>query len=560
MELRMYFAILRRWFWLLSLCSVLAAVGAYLASIQQTPVYSAEAMVLLDNSKAASDSQAYSDILAGERLARTYSELMAGDEAREVVLTELGYEPEILEVVVNPQRDTTLLSAVVESNDPKAAAFIANMLPQVVGEQQRLRQTTRYATAKASLSSELDSLGSEIEDLRERVAELSAVPSANESTISRLNASLSLQEASYETLLQNFAAIRLAEAQELDVLSLVEPADVPEEPIRPRVLLNTLLAAVIGALVGMGVGFIVEYLDDTVKLTTDIAGIFGTGILALIGRIEQEGQRVLVTTMEKRSPIAEAYRMLRTNIRFAGVDEPLRTLMLTSPGPGEGKSTTTANLAVVLAQAGHHTILVDADLRRPVQHHIFNVSNRHGLTTSLVERNTSVNLYLQDTEIDGLRVLTTGPIPPNPSELLGSQRMRELIRELESLADFVIIDSAPVLAVSDTSLLASSVSGVILVLRSNSTNIEAMRRAFEQLSSAQANVIGTVLNDVRSGREGYYYYYYHQYYTSPDDPSDPGALGDSSGESSGRPKTKSPSAISLPSKMRALLLGNIMRS
>lgn len=552
MELKMYLAVLRKWLWLSVVCSVLAALVAYIVSSQQTRVYLAEATVLLDNSKASAEGQAYSDILAGERLARTYSELIAGQEALHVAISMLGYEPDILTVSADPQRDTTLLIVQVESNDPEAAAFTANTLPGIVGEQQRLRQAARYSETKASLTAELEALASDIEDLREQVATL--ISAQDEGGASRLSASLSLQETSYEALLQNLAAIRLAEAQELDVLSLVEPAEVPDEPIRPRLLLNTLLATAIGALVGLGIGFLIEYLDDTVKVGTDLVNLFDLGTLALIGRLEQKGERVLITDLEKRSPVIEAYRMLRTNIRFAAVDKQLRTLVLTSPGPGEGKSTTTANLAVVLAQAGHQTILVDADLRRPVQHHIFKISNRTGLTSALVERDVALESYLHETNVEGLRVLPTGPIPPNPSELLGSQRMRDVLHELETIADFVIIDSAPVLAVSDTSLLASAASGVLLVLRANATQLEATHRALQQLLSVHANVIGTVLNDVRSDRDGYYYYYYHQDYYTPGGPDDQD-VPTGKGGSLPPQKTKSNAGTaSFSTKIRTLLL------
>ncbi len=389
MELKLYYAILRRWLWLILLCTLLAAAGAYLFSSQQARVYQARSTVLLDNSKAASDGQAYSDILAGERLARTYAEMFNGRQALNIGLDQLGYKPDILDVSVSPQRDTTLLSVIVESSNPEAAAFLANTLPDVVAEQQRTRQAARYATTKASLTEELNSLASDIGAEREAIARLSATAGEDDAEVSRRNAGLGLQQTTYETLLQNLAAIRLAEAQELDVLSLVEPAAVPTVPIRPRVPLNTLLAALVGAMIGLGTGFLIEYLDDTVKASSDFAHLFGMGPLAFIGRIEEEGERVLVSALDNRAPMAEAYRMLRTNIRFAAVDGPLKTLLVTSPGPGEGKSTTSANLAVVLAQAGHHTILVDADLRRPTQHRIFNVSNQKGLTTALVERSTT---------------------------------------------------------------------------------------------------------------------------------------------------------------------------
>lgn len=301
-------------------------------------------------------------------------------------------------------------------------------------------------------------------------------------------------------------------------------------------------------MVALGAGFFVEYLDDTIKPTMDLKSIFGLGVLAFIGRMtEQEGERVLVHTLNRRSGIAEAYRMLRTNIRFASVDERLRTLVVTSPKPSEGKSTTVANLAVVMAQEGNRTILIDADLRKPVLHKIFNLTRQTGLTTALVEHETPVAQYLQETEIKGLRVLTTGPIPPNPSELLGSKRMGELLKELQEDADIILIDSAPVLAVADTSLLASTVNGVLLVVRANNTNFDATQAALEQLVSVQANLIGFVMNDVDSSDSGYYYYYYNSYYGTPSDPDGP----------SGSPSEPRKAKLSFAGRIRTLLFNTL---
>jgi polysaccharide biosynthesis transport protein len=510
MELRNYIVIIRRWLWLILLCIILAAAGAFLFSRQQMPIYAAQATVLLDNSRSAGGVQAnYQDLLANERLARTYAELFSGREVLQAVQQELGYAPEFLNISVSPRRDTTLLVARVESNDPEAAAFIATRLPEIVSERQRLRQAERYAATKAGLTQELAALEADIAQTRDALAETAPT---NDAEIARLNSALSLQERSYETLLQNLSAIRLAEAQDTDVLSLVEPARVPQTPIRPRIPTNTLMAALVGLMIGLGAVFLIEYLDDTLKEDSDLTEQLGVNLLAAIGKVGEGEKRTLITELNHNAPVAEAYRMLRTNIRFALVDTPLQTVMVTSPGPSEGKSTTAANLAVVMAQAGHRTILVDADLRRPVQHKLFDVPNKEGLTSALVERESTLTEYLRDTGVENLRVLPAGPLPPNPSELLGSQRMREVVAELQREADLVILDTPPVLAVTDSALIASSISGALLVLRAGQTHLEAARRAVEQLQGVQATILGAVMNGVREGREGYYYYY--EYYSS----------------------------------------------
>ena len=515
-ELRTYFFIIRRWLWLVALCLVLASVSAFLFSQQQTRIYEANSTILLDNSKPTSDTQAYEQILATNRLISTYAELLGGREASEQVIEELGYEPYFLEIFVTPQRDTVLLDLRVESNVPEAAHFVANRLPEIIDEQQRARQAARYENASQTFNEELDTLSLEIARIGENIADLES-ENGDKSEIERQRANLTLQEKTYETFLQDLSVIKLAQVESANLLSVVEAAELPEAPIRPRTLLNTLLSAIVGAMVGLGAAFLIEYLDDTIKASTDLAQLFGVGTLAFIGRNDskQGEERFLLSKEDHWTPMAEAYRMLRTNIRFASVDKPLHSLIITSPTPKEGKSTTAANLAMVLAQQGLQIILVDADLHRPVQHKIFKTPKGVGLTTALLNRDVALDQYLQRVD-DSLRLLPSGPLPPNPSELLGSQRMREVLNELQELADYVIIDSAPVLSVADTSLLANAASGVLLVVRANKTIFEPLYSTVEQLQSAKANLIGFVMNDVVRNRSGDGYYYYNSYYATSD--------------------------------------------
>ena len=198
---------------------------------------------------------------------------------------------------------------------------------------------------------------------------------------------------------------------------------------------------------------------------------------------------------------------MRTNIQFAKVDSDLRVIMFTSAGPGEGKSTTAANTAVAMAQTGKKIIIVDCDLRKPVQHKIFGKENR-GVTNILVEEHTVADL-IQDTGINNLQILASGPIPPNPSELLGSAKMREIIDSLKSLADIVIIDAPPTIAVTDACVLASKVDGIILVLDSVSVRPEMAQRAKELLLKANGHILGVVLNRIEIEAEHAYYYYYY---------------------------------------------------
>ncbi|AEG15650.1 capsular exopolysaccharide family [Desulfofundulus kuznetsovii DSM 6115] len=218
----------------------------------------------------------------------------------------------------------------------------------------------------------------------------------------------------------------------------------------------------------------------------------------------------LITHKHPRSPVAEAYRVLRTNLGFSGLDRPCRSILVTSAGPEDGKSTTAANLAVVLAQAGNKVILVDCDLRKPTQHRIFEVENHRGLTNCLLQ-NLDPAEVSKNGLVENLTLVTSGPIPPNPAELLGSGRVRALWPALLERFDYLIIDSPPVLAVTDAALLAAQVDGVILVIRAATTRVEIAQEARDQLLKANARIIGVVLNQVKMpARDYHYYYYYHR--------------------------------------------------
>lgn len=512
MELRLYFAILQRWLWLILLCTIVAGGIAYFFSQQKIPTYSAQATVLLDTSRTTSATPDYASIITSERLAQTYAALLSQPEAISATMEELNLEPEILSVDAQPQRDTSLLLVTVISEAPKAAQEIANQLPHVVNRQQRERQAERYGVTKTNLVEELTATEEEVLGIRGQLALLD--PDADEDKVeySTLSAKLTSLERTLETLRQNIFNIRLTEDQESNLLAVIQAAFLPEVPISPNILRDTLLAAILGAMVGLGAGFLIEYIDDTVTPNHDIEQMFSMSVLAFIGSFEKNAQkRLLVTSPDHPRAITEAYRMLRTNIRFAMVDNPSRAIVIASPRPSEGKSTTAANLAIVMAQAGHKTILVDADLRRPVQHKIFGLGDKtselKGLTTALINPEQPIERYLQPTSTENLLVLTSGPVPPNPSELLGSHRLQDLIRNLQKMADYVIIDTPPVLTVTDSSLLASFVGGVLLVVRANSTQLNSIKSSLVKLKTTHSKVLGCVLNDIKARRGGYYYYY-----------------------------------------------------
>ncbi|MFY2157803.1 CpsD/CapB family tyrosine-protein kinase [Cytobacillus firmus] len=221
---------------------------------------------------------------------------------------------------------------------------------------------------------------------------------------------------------------------------------------------------------------------------------------------KQNSKRSLITHSDSRSPISEQYRTIRTNIQYSAVDEDLRTIMVTSAGPGEGKSTTAANLAVVFAQQGKRVLLIDADLRKPTMHYTFHQNNHKGLTNILTKQANLKDASVE-TDIENLSILTSGPIPPNPAEILGSQSMDGMIEEALGEYDLVIFDTPPVLAVTDAQILANKCDGAILVVKSENTEVEASLKSKELLLNAKGKLLGVVLNQKKVKDNQYYYCY-----------------------------------------------------
>lgn len=510
MELRQYVALIRKWLWLIILCTVVAAAAAYVVSRNSQKIYQASATLMVNQAANPSGSTVYSDILTSERLARTYANLLTSRPVLEETANRLGIPARGLERSINvtPVRDTQLLTIKVEGPDPALAAAIANTLPQVFIEQNREWQLGRVLEARATLEEEINNT---LNDIARTQQELKTA--TDDATRTRLETSLAQYRTTYSSLVASYQQAKLTESQSINNIVIAEPATVPTIPIRPRTSTNTLLAAVVGAMIALGAAFLIEYLDDTVKTPDDISRVSGLSTLGAIARLKDAGSaRQLIAWLRTKAPETEAYRTLRTNIQFSSVDKPLRTLLVTSSSPGEGKSTTTANLAVVLAQTGKRVVVVDTDLRRPVQHKVFGVPNNTGLTTALLNGdNIRLDGHLQPTEIENLQVLTSGPIPPNPSELLGSHRMAKLIETLAQEADIVLFDSPPVLAVTDAAVLGRQVDGVLLVADAGATREHALATATEELRKTGANVLGVALNRLDTRRGGYYYYYYYYY-------------------------------------------------
>jgi len=320
----------------------------------------------------------------------------------------------------------------------------------------------------------------------------------------------------YDSLLQRMRETQITGELKTTNIRVVDKAVVPEIPSKPKKKLNFLVALLVGIFGGSGLAFFMESLDQSVKTPEDIKNRVKLPTLATIAVPHEDDEKVIkpefITHLKPRSTISEAYRGLRTSIMFTAVEHKRKTLLMTSSGPQEGKTTSAINLAIVMAQSGEKTVIVDADLRQPRVEKAFGLEIEHGLTEALVgtEKLESV---IHKTDIPNLDLITCGSIPPNPSELLGSKKMDELIARLEEMYDRVIIDTPPVLAVTDAVVLSGKVDGSIVVVKAGEANRNAVIKTKELIESVKtSNLIGAILNMVETTKtSGYYYYYYHYY-------------------------------------------------
>jgi capsular exopolysaccharide synthesis family protein len=512
----------RRWLWLFFLATFLTAAASFVVSTQLPKVYEGTAKLLVTPGQSASGVASYENVLTAERLTRTYSEVLKTRPVVEAATQETGiqlpYEAALALLDVKPLRDTQLIQVGARANDPELAARFANAVAAAFIQQTQASQSSRFAASKDNLGKQVDQLAADIAERSRRVDALRDAPAsaARDSELARLQGELAQLQQSHATAVRSYEDVRVAEARGTDLLAVVEPASPSPHPVQPRVLLNVLLAALVGLMIGVGTAFLVEHLDDRLLSPERLSRFAGLNALGSVALLPQDAPRT-VDRMPAAQPspagygygygashAAEAFRLLRANLQFVAIERPLRTLLVTSSDAGDGKSTTAANLAIVLAQAGQRVLLVDADLRRPSQHQVFDLPNRAGLTSLLLDEKLQAENAVARTRVQGLTLLPSGPLPPNPSELLASPRMRARLSELRELADLVIVDSPPVLPVSDPAILAGQADGTLLVVNAQRTRGQHAAHAVATLQQAGARLLGAVLN--RTPRTGGSYY------------------------------------------------------
>lgn len=330
-----------------------------------------------------------------------------------------------------------------------------------------------------------------------------------EGDLAQLEYKATLARSTFEGLLQGLRDSKLKEAAKGGTAQILSRA-IGAQVMKPNVSRALIFSGMLGLFAGIMLALLLEVLDDTLRTPDDIQRDTEVAFLGIVPWSEPDTAG-LVTLTTPKSPPAEAFRTLRSNINFALVDQPAKNFLVTSAGAGEGKSLTAANLAVVFAQADQSVIVVDSDLRRPLLHRLFDCDSSRGLTNILVGE-MALSDALQETGVDNLRLITSGPLPPNPAELLDSAAMTNLINELGQQADLILYDSPPAIMLTDAVILSSKIERTILVAEAGQVTRDAFNEVVRLIALARGNILGAILNKVKVTAGDYYYYYYYYYY------------------------------------------------
>jgi capsular exopolysaccharide synthesis family protein len=518
MEVSNYIRALRKWTWLLVLCSLVTATAGYMISSRTAPVYEARASILIRPAQALASPEVAGTLLTADQISRTYAALLVQRPILTTVINDLHLRttPEELlrQLTVTQEPNTTILTVADQNTNRRRARDIVNALVNdFVAQTNRAQQqqsdeyVSRIQTQVVDLEVAIERKQVRMDDLN-TTAERRRLTPDEQAELSALQSQLNADQAHYSDLVRNLSDIQAQHARLSDSVSVVSPAYLPDRPVSLRPWVVALLAAFAGLTLAIGVALVLDRLDQSIESDDEMTRRTGLITLGQIGLTAAKKGRVgELVALGDRFNMVEGFKSLRTNLLFSSLDHQVNSIVVTSPSAGEGKSRTSANLAVVLAQAGHRTVLVDADFRRPSQHRIFRRIRNVGLSNLILQDEPEEACIQAVSGVPNLFVVTSGTQPPNPSELLGSSHMRALHARLRHDFAYVVWDTPPVNAVTDATVLAASADAAILIIEHRKTTFPSLIHAKRGLDRVGAHVLGVVVNKVRSSREAYYYYY-----------------------------------------------------
>ncbi len=514
-ELYRYWQILWRHKWIVLLAVIVVFAGTVVFTSRQPSVYRASSKVLISPPAYLYPYSGTGQLLASQGLPysqdlpyyinylENYKVWLTGadmmDKIREEVKSLYPKSEQIpFSMSVSTIQDTSIFDIAIEAGDPDLCKVAADASALVLMQENERTFAIGLETASELIEKQI--LGP-LEEL-DRIRGGSESPGIDSGTTDDKEPESQLWQAS-----------------QLNNVRIMDYARTPTFPIRPKKKQNAALGLLVGIFLGGGLAFFLEYMDTSIRTIGDIEKYLSWPVLGIVPRFEQtikgkasDSEIQPVVSKFPKSASAEAYRTLRTNIQLADLDNPPKFLVVTSAIPLEGKSTTALNLAVALAQKEGKVLVVDADLRKPTIHKVLHLDNSSGLADLIVNNSELAASVKQSKEIDNLWVLTSGSVPSNPSELLGSSRMKALVEQMKKEYEYVILDTPPLISVSDSAILASQADGIIMVIRPGKVKGEIGRHTKELLERIGTPVLGCVFNGVESSHRNYYYYNYYHYY------------------------------------------------
>jgi len=514
MELRRYLEILARRKWIIIIVAVVTMEIVVVASSLMIPVYSASTLVRIAQGQDSSINYVRTDY--SERLINTNVQLLQSRPFLEEVILRLSLKlsPSKLAQQVDVQAlpNTELIEITTEGDTGITAANIAETLAALLIEEQSNLFAGTGQSARASLEEQLVIIEEDLQANRTQLKDmLGGVSGLNQSgSIEELSTRIRIQEETYAMLLNEQDRVRISEGLMANSISVVEPAIAPISPSKPNIPINIALSVIVGLSGGIGLAFLFDNLDTRIHSSDDVARVLNAhplGWIPYIDKLEENLNGHLIMQSDVRSPIAEAFRILRGNVISLQVNGVPKTLMITSPEPDSGKSTILANLAASIAQSGKNVVVVDSDFGRPSLHKLFHLPYENGLSDVLFKLST-LEAALKTTSVYGVKVLTSGTIPSNSGDLLESNRVAEVIEALKGMADIILFDSPPLLAVADAATMAPLVDGVLLVVARHIATDKSVQSALQQLEQAGANIIGSVFNKADPRTGGFYFTHY----------------------------------------------------
>jgi len=496
-DLRTYLRVLRRRKWWVILCTGLALMGAIAYAFSATKQYSATAQLLVQPLNGTLPSSTPDQTISATQVA-TELQLLSSTPVADAVKNRLHLSE--LNVTGAQQGLTNVISVTAKNHSPVLAARVANAYATEFVSYETSVALKSLTTAELQLQAQINAIQQEL-----------PASSATPQGVALANQLAVLKE--------QYAQYQVAGTQTTGGVTVAAPASVPKAPSSPKKTEIVLLGLVVGLLVGLGAAFTAESLDDAIRSKNDLERVaHDVPVMALVpvvGSWRDRTKPFLATTVEPTSPVAEAYRSLRTSLQFAAYDHPIGSVLVTSPTATEGKTSTVSNLGVVLAQVGKQVVLVSADLRRPRLATFFGLDETIGLTSVMIGESTLDEALQPIPDIPGLTLLGCGPIPPNPAELLSNPNFVAILDELKEHFDMVVVDSSPLIPVTDPVLLSRLTDTTLLVVAAGQTTKGQLRRGLEQLAKGGPQ-IGIVFNEISRAEDDAYGYGYSYTYQAQD--------------------------------------------